>query len=127
MIGPIWVERELLLLLHDRLLAEHGGAPGLREEGLLDPALARPRQLLADGDPDLCDLGAAYAAGLVRNRPFVDGNKRTAFMTAYVFLARHGCTLVASGAAATAIMMSLAAGEVDEPAFAAWLRDSSVA
>jgi death-on-curing protein len=127
MTAPIWVERELVLLLHDRLLAEHGGAPGLREEGLLDSALARPRQLLACGHPDLCDLGAAYAAGLVRNHGFVDGDKRTAFMTAYVFLARNGRTLVASEAAATAIMMSLAAGDVDELAFAAWLRDSSVA
>jgi death on curing protein len=124
MTGPVWVEHELVLLLHDRLLAEHGGAPGLRDEGLLASALARPRQLLADGDPDLCDLAAAYAAGLVRNHPFVDGNKRTAFITAYVFLTRNGHTLTAPETDATTMMMALAAGEIDDLTFAAWLRDA---
>jgi death on curing protein len=127
MSGPVWVEDRLVLLLHDRLLAEHGGAPGLRDAGLLDSALARPRQLLAYADPDLCDLAAAYAGGLVRNHPFVDGNKRIAFMTAYVFLARNGRRLVAPAAVATTMMMGLAAGLIDEAAFAAWLRDTTTA
>ena len=120
---PVWVARELVLVLHERLLAEHGGAPGLRDEGLLDSALARPRQIRAYGKLDLCALAAAYAYGLVRNHPFVDGNKRVAFMVAYVFLARNGRRLVAPEADATAMMMALAAGETDETAFAAWLRD----
>jgi death-on-curing protein len=120
---PVWVARELVQVLHERLLAEHGGAPGLRDEGLLDSALARPRQIRAYGDPDLCALAAAYAYGLVRNHPFVDGNKRVAFMVAYVFLARNGRRLVAPEADATAMMMALAAGQTDEKVFAAWLRD----
>ncbi|MCC2664215.1 MAG: death-on-curing family protein [Geminicoccaceae bacterium] len=120
---PVWVARELVHVLHERLLAEHGGAPGLRDEGLLDSALARPRQIRAYGDPDLCALAAAYAYGLVQNHPFVDGNKRVAFMVAYVFLARNGRRLVAPEADATAMVMALAAGQTDEKAFAAWLRD----
>jgi death-on-curing protein len=120
---PVWVARELVQVLHERLLAEHGGAPGLRDEGLLDSALARPRQIRAYGDPDLCALAAAYAYGLVRNHPFVDGNKRVAFMVAYVFLARNGRRLVAPEVDATAMMMALAAGQTDEKVFAAWLRD----
>ncbi|HSA82961.1 MAG TPA: type II toxin-antitoxin system death-on-curing family toxin [Geminicoccaceae bacterium] len=122
---PIWIARELVIVLHERLLAEHGGAPGLRDEGLLDSALARPRQIHAYGDPDLCALAAAYAYGLVQDHPFVDGNKRVAFVAAYVFLARNGRRLVAPEADATAIMMALAGGEADEAAFAAWLRDNT--
>jgi death-on-curing protein len=124
---PVWVARELVLVLHERLLAEHGGAPGVRDEGLLDSALARPRQIRAYGDPDLCALAAAYAYGLVRNHPFVDGNKRVAFMVAYVFLARNNRRLVAPEADATAMMVALAAGQTDETAFAAWLRDHTLA
>ena len=120
---PVWVAREVVLVLHERLLAEHGGAPRLRDEGLLDSALARPRQIRAYGDPDLCALAAADAYGLVRNHPFVDGNERVAFMVAYVFLARNGRRLVAPEADATAMMMALAAGETDEKGFAVWLRD----
>jgi len=86
-----------------------------------------PRQLLAYGAPDICALAAAYAAGLIRNHPFVDGNKRIAFMTAYVFLARNGRRLTAGEANATSIMMGLAAGQIDEASFAAWLRDHSAA
>jgi death-on-curing protein len=124
---PAWVARELVLVLRDRLLAEHGGAPGLRDGGPLDSALARPRQLLAYGDPDLCALAAAYAAGLVRNHPFIDGNKRIAFMSAYVFLARNGRRLIAPETEATTMMIGLAAGEIDEAPFAAWLRTNSAA
>ena len=127
MAEPVWVARDLVLVLHERLLAEHGGAPGLRDQGLLDSALVRPRQLLAYGAPDLCTLAAAYAAGLVRNHPFVDGNKRIAFVTAYVFLARNGRRLLAPEAEATAMVIGLAAGEIDEAACAAWLRAKSAA
>lgn len=84
----VWIELAVIEALHDRLLAEHGGAVGLRDGALLKSALARPRHLAAYEDPDLCELAAAYAAGIVRNHPFVDGNKRTALMAAYVFLTR---------------------------------------
>lgn len=123
--SPVWVQRALIDALHDRLLAEHGGASGLRDEAGLDSALARPRHLAAYGAPELCAMAAAYAAGLVRNHPFVDGNKRTAFMAAYVFLARNGRRLTAPEDAATHATIALAAGEIDEEAFAAWLRGHS--
>lgn len=120
---PVWVARHVVLAMHDRLLADHGGPPGLRNEGLLDSALARPRQLFAYGEPDLAALAAAYVAGIIRNHPFVDGNKRTAFMTGYVFLARNGLQLDAGEADATQAVIALAAGDMDEEAFALWLRD----
>lgn len=120
---PLWVARNVVLAIHDRLLADHGGPPGLRGEGLLDAALARPRQLLAYGEPDLAALAAAYVTGIIRNHPFVDGNKRTAFMTGYVFLARNGLRLNAGEADATQAVIALAAGNMDEDAFARWLRD----
>jgi death-on-curing protein len=117
------VAETVVLAMHGRLLAEHGGAPGVRDAAMLESVLARPRQLLAYSDPDLCELAAAYAAGIVRNHPFVDGNKRTGFMTAFVFLARNGMRLVASEIDAAHIVTALAAGELDEATFAAWLRD----
>lgn len=91
----VWIPRTLIDALHDRVLAEHGGSTGLCDEGLLESALARPLRRAAYGNRDLCDLAASYAAGIVRNHPFVDGNKRTAFMAAYVFLARNGRRLTA--------------------------------
>ena len=121
----VWIPRNVIDALHDRLLAEHGGSSGLRDEGLLDSALARPQNLAAYGAPDLCDLGAAYAAGIARNHPFVDGNKRTAFMATYVFLARNGRRLTAPEDEATHTMMALAAGDLDEAAFAAWVRENT--
>lgn len=121
----VWIPRTLIDALHDRLLAEHGGSTGLRDENLLESALARPLQQAAYGNPDLCDLAAAYAAGIVRNHPFVDGNKRTAFMAAYVFLARNGRRLTAPENEAAHTMMALAAGDIDEAAFAHWLRTNT--
>ena len=121
---PHWISRAVLLAGHERLLATHGGAPGLRDVGLLESALARLQQLLAYGAPDLFDLAAAYAAGIVRNHPFVDGNKRAAFLAAGLFLAINGQRLTASEADATAAVVELAAGTLPEQGFAAWLRDS---
>ena len=120
----VWVDRTALELLHGESLAEHGGAPGLRDEGLLASALARPRQLVAYGEPppDLAALAAAYGIGLARNHPFVDGNKRAAFLAVGLCLLLNGQRLVATQAEATAAMVALAAGELDEAAFAAWLR-----
>ena len=111
--------------MHERLLAEHGGAAAIRDPGLLDSALARPRQLHAYGEPDTCDMAAAYAAGIIRNHPFVDGNKRTGFMSAYVFLALNGLRTTATEVDVVRAVTLLAANEIDEAAFAAWLRDNS--
>ena len=117
-----WVDKSALLLLHAESLAEHGGRAGLRDEGLLDSALARPLNLVAYGEPDLADLAAAYAFGLAKNHPFVDGNKRAAFLGAGLFLALNGFRLRASQVDATQAMLALAAGELSEEAFARWLR-----
>jgi death-on-curing protein len=119
-----WISKTALLLLHDESLAEHGGAPGLRDEGLLDSALARPLQLASYGEPppDLAALAASYGVGLAKNHGFVDGNKRAAFLAVGLFLAINGHRLVTSQADATLTMLAVAAGELDEAAFAAWVR-----
>lgn len=117
-----WIDRRALELLHDESIAEHGGASGLRDEGLLESALARAQNLAAYGEPDFADLAAAYGAGLAQNHPFVDGNKRAAFLAVGLFLALNGQRLVTTQADATLTMLALAAGEIDEPTFAAWLR-----
>ena len=117
-----WVDRRALLLLHDESLAEHGGSAGLRDEGLLESALARARNLAAYEKPDLADLAAAYGVGLAKNHPFVDGNKRAAFLAVGLFLALNGHRLDATQADATLTMLGVAAGDIDEPAFAAWIR-----
>lgn len=117
-----WIDKRALLMLHDESLAEHGGAGGLRDEGLFDSARARPLNLAACSEPDAADLAAAYGYGLAKNHPFVDGNKRAAFLAAGLFLALNGLRLRASQAEATVAMFTLAAGELDEAGFAAWLR-----
>jgi death-on-curing protein len=117
-----WIDRHALLLLHDESLAMHGGASGMRDEGLLDSALARPLNLLAYGDPDYADLAAAYGVGLAKNHAFVDGNKRAAFLSVGLFLALNGYRLAAGQAEATLTMLAVAAGDIDEAAFAAWIR-----
>ena len=122
---PIWLSKAVVLAIHERLLAEHGGSPGLRDPGLLDSALARPRQLHAYGAPDISDLAMAYAAGIIRNHPFVDGNKRTGFLCAFLFLAENGFWLMADEVEVVQVVTLLAANEIEEAAFAAWLRDKS--
>ncbi len=119
---PVWLGEAVVLALHGRLLAEHGGARGIRDSALLDSALARPQDLLAYGDPDVCDLAAAYTSGIIRDHPFVDGNKRTGFMAGYVFLASNGLRLTASEVDVVQVVSLLAASEIDESEFAAWLR-----
>jgi death-on-curing protein len=120
----IWIEKALALAIHDRQLAEHGGSTGVRDESLLDSALARPRQLHAYGDPppDLADLAASLAFGLARNHPFVDGNKRTAHVCYRVFLALNDVALVASDEDKYVTTLALAEGSLGEAEFAAWLR-----
>jgi death-on-curing protein len=117
-----WIGKQALLLLHGESLAEHGGAAGMRDEGLLDSALARSKNLAAYGSPDVADLAAAYGSGISQNHPFVDGNKRAAFLSVGLFLALNGYRLAATQAEATHAMLSLAAGELEEIEFAGWLR-----
>ena len=119
----IWIDPAVILAVHEEQLAEHGGAAGVRDVGLLDSALARQRNQALYGQPDVYELAAAYAFGLVRNHPFVDGNKRSAFVAAELFLALHGQRLTASDADCVLEMLKLAASEIDEHVFAAWLRD----
>ena len=119
---PIWVLPSVIAAVHDAQLAEHGGAAGERDAGLLASALARPRNLHAYGETDVCRLAAAYASGIVRNHPFIDGNKRTAFLAAYVFLGLNGLDLGADEVEAAAAMLMLASGDLEEEAFADWLR-----
>ena len=117
-----WISKRALLLLHDESLAQHGGASGIRDEGLLESALARPENLAVYGSPDLAELAASYAFGLAKNHPFIDGNKRAAFLAAGLFLALNGQRLVVAQAEATVMVLDLAAGEITEEAFANWLR-----
>jgi death on curing protein len=119
---PNWLLRSVVEATHDALLVEHGGAPGVRDARLLESALARPRTLFAYGKVDVFELAAAYAFGIVRNHPFVDGNKRAAFVAAFVFMRINGRHLVADEVSAASSMLRLAAGEWDEAAFSAWLR-----
>ncbi len=117
-----FIDRRALLLLHDESLAEHGGAPGLRDEGLLESALARPLNLVAYGEPDVAALAAAYGVGLTKNHAFVDGNKRAAFLAAGLFLALNGQRLATTQADATLTMLAVASSDMSEDAFAAWIR-----
>jgi death-on-curing protein len=117
-----WINRQVLLLLHDESLAEHGGASGLRDEGLLDSALGRPQNLALYGEPDLASLAASYGFGLAKNHAFVDGNKRAAFLAVGMFLAVNGYRLHATQVDATLTVLAVAAGEMDELAFAEWIR-----
>ncbi|MDK9725069.1 MAG: type II toxin-antitoxin system death-on-curing family toxin [Sterolibacteriaceae bacterium MAG5] len=121
----VWVERSVLLAVHDEQLAEHGGAAGLRDEGLFDSALARPLNLAAYDEPDTADLAASYAVGLAKNHPFVDGNKRTAFVAMELFLALNGTELTAGDTDCVLTMLAVAAGDMDESALADWLRRNS--
>jgi death on curing protein len=120
-----WLDKAALLLLHDEGLAEHGGASGIRDEGLFESALARPLNLAAYDNPDFAALAAAYGMGLAKNHPFVDGNKRVAFIAVALFLALNGYRLIASQIDATQTMLAVAAGELNEAGFATWIRQNS--
>lgn len=114
-----WIERSVMIVAHNEQLAEHGGATGARDAGLLDSALARAGNLTA---PDVASLAAAYGFGIIRNHPFVDGNKRVGLITTELFLALNGFELVVGDVECVLTILSLAAGELDEAEFAAWLR-----
>ena len=117
-----WISKPALLLLHAESLAEHGGSPGIRDEGLLDSALARPQNPVAYGQPDVAALAASYGWGIARNHPFIDGNKRAALLSIGLFLHQNDWRLTASQADTTRTMLALAAGELPEDALADWLR-----
>lgn len=119
---PVWILERVVLAVHNRLLAAHGGAPGLRDAGLLESALARPRQYYAYSSPDLIELAAIYTAGMVRNHPFIDGNKRIGFAIGVAFLELNGFDFQAAEDDAIHAVFALAAGELDEAGYAAWLR-----
>lgn len=119
----VWLDRAVLIAAHDEQLAEHGGAAGFRDEGLFDSALARPLNLANYESPDVAALAASYAVALAKNHPFVDGNKRTAFVAMELFLWLNGQELNAGDAECVLVMLAVAGGEWDEATLAAWLRE----
>ncbi len=123
---PLWIEERDVLAIHDRIMALHGGAVGLRDRGLLESALARPRQHHAYAKtPDTVEMAALYTAGIVRNHPFADGNKRTGFVVGVLFLELHGFDFRASEEDATHAVMALAAGTLDGAGYTAWMRENA--
>lgn len=122
---PYWLTREECLALHEMMVAQYGGTLGLRDEGMLESALGKPKNLFAYGDLTLADLAASYALGIVKNHPFLDGNKRTGFMMGAGFLERNGYEFFAEEADAAIRTLALAAGEMTEKAYAAWLEANS--
>lgn len=122
---PVWVLREVVLASHDQSLAQFGGSAGIRDEGLMDSALGKPHNLFAYGKPALFDLVASYAFGLVKNHPFIDGNKRTGFIVAVLFLELNGFRFCANEVDATVRTLALAAGDMTETAYAQWLKANS--
>lgn len=123
---PRWLTEAQVLAIHERLLAEHGGLAGVRDEGLLKSALERPRNLFAYENPSHFDMAAAYAHGIAKNHPFLDGNKRTALMAAYTFLGRNGWQLAASEEKSVVATQELASGEMTQQAYSVWLKQESV-
>jgi death-on-curing protein len=123
---PVWVNLDAVIIFHEEHLLEFGGASGIRDRGAIESALTRPQNLFVYGQPDLFDLAAAYTAGLSQNHGFVDGNKRTAFLTGVVFLAENGYNVIADQAEVIAAMLELAEHRLDEAGYAQWLRDHTV-
>jgi death-on-curing protein len=121
-----WLKEGVVVAMHGEQMAEHGGSPGIRDAGLLSSALARPQNQAAYGHPTAFDLAAAYAYGIIRNHPFVDGNKRTGFLAAYLFLRLNEWELMSSEAEVVAAVMALAEEEMDEVDFSGWLKNNSV-
>jgi death on curing protein len=118
----VWIEPAVIRAIHEEQLAEHGGGIGTRDAGLLESALARPQQLAAYGEPDVAALAASYGYGLAKNHPFIDGNKRTAFVAVELFLLLNGWELAATDAQCVLSMLAVAAGTLDEAAYAEWIR-----
>ena len=125
MTRTVWLTLDVVLAIHEEQIAEHGGAEGVRDMALAESALARPMNLAIYGEPDLPALAAALGYGLARNHPFVDGNKRTAYVAIETFLDLNGLEVTASDADCVVTMLRLAAGDLPEEGLAAWLRDST--
>lgn len=123
----VWLSRNLVLAIHDEQIAEHGGGAGLRDAGLLESVLARPLNLTSYGEPDTVELGATYALAIARNHPFIDGNKRTAYVALELFLALNGIAFPVSDAEAVVATLAMAAGDLDDAAFIAWVRHHATA
>jgi death-on-curing protein len=124
MTEPFWLTRRMIIAIHDEQLVIHGGASGLRDAGMLDSALDRPRNKWSYENAELPELAAAYAFGIARNHPFVDGNKRTSLLALYTFLGVNGIDFIVPEAEAAAIILALAAGEVSEESLTRWIRDN---
>ncbi|WJR77535.1 type II toxin-antitoxin system death-on-curing family toxin [Bradyrhizobium sp. NP1] len=124
MTEPFWLTRQIIVAIHDEQLAIHGGARGLRDEGMLESALDRPKNRWSYERAGLAELAAAYAFGIARNRPFVDGNKRTSLLALYTFLGVNGIDFIVPEADAAAMILALAAGEVNEEGLTRWIRDN---
>ena len=124
MTEPIWLDVEAVQVLHDEQLAEHGGSAGVRDLGLLESAMARPRNAWSYGQSDLVALAVLYASGIMRNHPFVDGNKRAGFLAAYAFLFVNGLEIVADEGEVVVHCLALAASDISEEDFAIWLREN---
>jgi death on curing protein len=121
----VWLDPTVLLAVHEEQLAEHGGAAGTRDQGLFESALVRAQNLAAYGKPDAAELAAAYGYGIARNHPFIDGNKRTAFVAVELFLELNGFELAATDAECVIRMLAVAAGDISGARFASWLRANS--
>ena len=121
-----WIDKQLLIILHDESLTMHGGASGIRDDGLLDSALNRATNLALYGKPNIAELAAAYGFGLAKNHAFVDGNKRVAFLAVGLFLGLNGYKLKATQVDATLIMLAVAGGDMNEADFASWIKKYSV-
>lgn len=124
---PVWLSTELIIAIHDEQLEQFGGPSGLRDRGLLESALARPLNQYASGNEDMAALTAAYAFGLVRNHPFIDGNKRTGLLAVVTFLGLNGIDFVAPEAETAITMLALASGEIDEGELTHWIREKIAA
>lgn len=122
----IWLDNAVLMAVHDEQLAEHGGIAGVRDEGMFLSVMSRAQNLAAYGEPDFAELAAAYGVGIAKNHPFLDGNKRTAFVAVELFLMLNGYSLKATDVECIITMLAVAAGDIDEENFAAWIRQNSV-
>ena len=122
---PIWLNRADCLAIHELMLSQHGGLAGVRDEGLLESALSKPRNLFAYGSPTLPEMAASYAAGIILNHPFVDGNKRTGFMVAATFLELNGMNLAATEESVVEMTFALASGSMKQATYAEWLKKTS--
>ena len=118
----VWPDAQVVLAVHDEQLAEHGGGAGIRDANLFESALARPKQLVNHAEHDAADLAASYGVGIARNHPFIDGNKRIAFVVVELFLVLNGFDLTATDANCVLTMLDVASGTMDETPFAAWIR-----